>query len=148
MKAIKKILCPVDAYNFQPDAAEYAVTLATALDAEIVVLYVMEPVAPHNIGDGSPLPTIAEVEEAKQHADAKVAEIMPHFCGPCRNTGEVTSGSPADEIIWTAEKRPCDLIVMASHCRSLVCRAIHGSVTNKVLANTKTPVLVVYPEEK
>lgn len=146
MKPIKKIICPVDVYDFQPEAAEYALTLANALEAKIVVVYVMEPVPPRYI-EGYAFRMEAEEKKMQQNAEAKMAEVMSHFCSICQDKGEVVVGFAADKILQIAEERGGDMIVMASHCRSLVCRAVHGSVTSRVLANSKIPVLVVYPKE-
>lgn len=142
MSTIKKIICPVDVYEFQLEVAEYAMTLANALEARITVLYVLEPLPPRC------LPSVADEEEAKRKAEAKMAEVMTHFCRICQAEGEVVVGHAADKIIQIAEEHSGDMIIMASHCRTLVCRAIHGSVTNKVLANTKIPVLVIPPKEQ
>lgn len=147
MKTFKRIICPVDVYDFQWESAEYALSIATAFDAKISVVYVMEPVPLRYIGEVS-LPSFDEEKRLKQQAEAKMAEIMTHFCRICQDQGEVVIGDAADKILQIAEEHAGDLIVMASHCRTLVCRAIHGSVTNKVLANTKIPVLVVYPKKE
>lgn len=149
MKAIKKIICPVDVYDFDPEAVEYALTLGQALEAEISVIYVLEPVPPRYIGEGYSLPPdLEEQEKLKRKAGAKMAEVMSRFCDVCRSEGEVVVGNAADKIIQIAEECAGSMIVMASYCRTLVCRAIHGSVTSKVLANSKVPVLVVYPQEQ
>lgn len=147
MKTIETIICPVDVYDFQPEAAEYAIALATALDANITVLYVMEPIPPRYFGEGGPIPpSFAEEEAAKQRAEAKMAEtIAAHFCAICQDKGVVVFGRAADQIIRITEECSGDMIVMASHGRSLVGRVIHGSVTNKVLADAKVPVLVIPP---
>ncbi|SBW02888.1 conserved hypothetical protein [uncultured delta proteobacterium] len=147
MKPIKKIICPVDVYDFQPEAAEYALTLANALEAKILVVYVLEPVPPRYI-EGYAFRIEAEEKKMLQNAETKMAEVMSHFCSICQDKGEVVVGYAADKILEIAKDRDGDIIVMASHCRSLVCRAVHGSVTNQVLANSNIPVLVVYPEEK
>lgn len=153
MKTIKRIICPVDVYDFQPEAAEYAMTLANALEAKITVLYVMEPVSPHYYGEGyygegGPFSPFAEEKTAMQRAETKMEEIMTHFCNICQDKREVVLGQAADQIVRIAEEASADMIIMASHGRSAWGRAIHGSVTNKVLANTKKPVLVIYPKEK
>lgn len=154
MSMVNKILCPVDVYDFQPGTVEYAVALAAALNADIIVLYVIEPLPPYYYGEGyygesgnipSPL---AEEEAAKRNAKAKMAEIMTtYFCNVCQDKGEVVLGNPAEQIVSVAEESSVDMIVMASHGRSILGRVIHGSVTNKVLANTKIPVLVIPPKE-
>jgi nucleotide-binding universal stress UspA family protein len=58
------------------------------------------------------------------------------------DTLQVGDVPPYQAIIATATDRGCDLIVMASHGRSGLSALLLGSVTNKVLTYTKTPVLV------
>ena len=58
------------------------------------------------------------------------------------NTDYVTSNHPYEMIINAAEKKGCDLIMMASHGRSGVQGLLIGSETQKVLTHTKIPVLV------
>ncbi|MDL2209531.1 universal stress protein [Desulfovibrio sp. OttesenSCG-928-O18] len=146
MKIIKRIICPVDMYDFQPEAAEYATTLAEALGAKITVLYVMEPLPSQYYAEDGPIPpTFAEEEEAKRRAEAKMPEILSTFFNASVDKGIVVLGLAADQIIRVAEESSADMIIMASHGRSALGRVIHGSVTNKVLANTKIPVLVTKP---
>jgi nucleotide-binding universal stress UspA family protein len=55
----------------------------------------------------------------------------------------VQAGFPFVEILETAKKRRCDLIVMGSHGRRGFSRLLLGSVTSQVLARAGMPVLVV-----
>jgi nucleotide-binding universal stress UspA family protein len=57
-------------------------------------------------------------------------------------TFQVENGQPHQAIIAAAEDKGCDLIVMSSHGRSGLAMLLIGSVTNKVLTQAKTPVLV------
>src|SRR5438552_9397867 len=50
---------------------------------------------------------------------------------------------PARAIVGVARAEHADLIVMASHQRHGFNRWLHGSVTEDVLQNTSTPLLVV-----
>jgi nucleotide-binding universal stress UspA family protein len=50
--------------------------------------------------------------------------------------------SPHEVIIEVAQKRVCDLIMMASHGRRGVGAILLGSETQKVLTHSKIPVLV------
>jgi nucleotide-binding universal stress UspA family protein len=52
-------------------------------------------------------------------------------------------GHPDDIILQTADAEGCDLIVMASHGRRGVASLLLGSETQKVLARSRIPVLVV-----
>jgi nucleotide-binding universal stress UspA family protein len=47
-----------------------------------------------------------------------------------------------EAIIQAAHERSCDLIIMASHGRTGLSALLLGSVTSKVLANSKVPVVV------
>lgn len=148
LRTIKKILFPVDVYDFQPEAADYAMTLAKAFDAKISVLYVMEPLPPryHSEGGAIPLAFVEEEEEtALRRAEEKMAEILADCFNACADKSEVLLGQAAEQIGRIAEECSADIIVMASHGRSILGRVIYGSVTNKVLANTKVPVLVIQP---
>ncbi len=47
-----------------------------------------------------------------------------------------------DGIIAAARRKKCDVIFMASHGRSGLAKLVMGSVTQKVLAQSKIPVVV------
>ncbi|HJS41545.1 MAG TPA: universal stress protein, partial [Sphingomicrobium sp.] len=51
--------------------------------------------------------------------------------------------SPAQAIVRTAKLQGCDLIVIASHGRRGIRRALLGSQTSEVLVDTTIPVLVI-----
>ena len=62
----------------------------------------------------------------------------------------VTEGHPdkmadqvSDAVLRTARKHRCDLIVLASHGRRGLQRLLLGSETQKVLAGSTLPVLVL-----
>ncbi len=55
----------------------------------------------------------------------------------------VASDLPYQQIIATARKKRCDLIMMASHGRRGLSSLLLGSETAKVLLHSKIPVLVV-----
>jgi len=51
-------------------------------------------------------------------------------------------GTPHQGIIDIAKKKKCDVIFMATHGRGKLASLVIGSVTQKVLAQSKLPVLV------
>ena len=149
LKTIKRIICPIDVYDFQPEAAGYATMLANALGAKITVLYVMEPLPPRYYAEGGSIPpSFTEEEALMRKAEAEMGKILPKCFDSSVDKSEVVLGQAADKIIQTAEDSSADMIVMASHGRSILGRVIHGSVTNKVLAYTKIPVLVIQPSKE
>lgn len=60
------------------------------------------------------------------------------------DTEVAVSDHPYEAIIRVAEKRGCDLIMMASHGRHGAQALLLGSETHKVLTHTRIPVLVYH----
>lgn len=54
----------------------------------------------------------------------------------------VCESHPADEILEQSKKLDCDLIVMGTH-RKGVAYTFLGSVSKRVMSNSRIPVLVV-----
>jgi len=86
-------------------------------------------------------------ETVKQHKvqanrNLSVIEKAAKDAGvPCDTFCEI-SDYPYEMIVKVAEKRGCDLIMMASHGRRGVGALLLGSETQKVLTHSKIPVLV------
>jgi nucleotide-binding universal stress UspA family protein len=55
----------------------------------------------------------------------------------------VTSGSAHEAILRVADERDVSLIVMGTHGRSALARAILGSVADRVVRQAKVPVVLV-----
>ena len=53
-----------------------------------------------------------------------------------------TPARPYQGIVDAARKKKCDMILMSSHGRGELATLVLGSVTQKVLAHSKIPVLV------
>ena len=88
--------------------------------------------------------TLSFLEQVEKHAVSvlnRAADAAKQAGVPC-DTIQVENGRPYQAIIAAASDRGCDLIVMASHGRGGLSAVVLGSVTNKVLTHTKTPVLV------
>ena len=95
----------------------------------------------------------AALEELAKHAEQikkHAASVLNRAADAAKQAGvscdtiQVENEQPYQAIIATAADRGCDLIVMASHGRSGLSAVVLGSVTNKVLTHTKTPVLVCH----
>jgi nucleotide-binding universal stress UspA family protein len=61
---------------------------------------------------------------------------------------EATVGDPADEILSYVDENESDLVVIATHGRSGLDRLLLGSVTERVLRRSPSPVFVVKPDRK
>jgi len=140
----QRILVATDGSERSQRAVTAAVGLARALRASIVGCAAL-PVYPyHGLGgEGGAAEQSFQAQSAadgNRHLDdverAAVAAGVAF-------TRVIREGHPDDIILQAADAEGCDLIVMASHGRRGVTTLLLGSETQKVLARSTLPVLVV-----
>lgn len=82
----------------------------------------------------------------RDEAHAAVKAVAAEFAEwPAAVHELVLSGSPAAEIVTTAEQLPADLIVVASGSSGLTRTVLLGSVAQRVQHSAPCPVLVARP---
>ena len=85
----------------------------------------------------------------KQRANALAKDVLAPAARIARDAGldcetlAVNADQPWEGVLHAAHRRSCDLIVMASHGRRGLAKALLGSETQKVLTHSRIPVLVV-----
>lgn len=144
------ILVPVDGSELADRALDHAVKLAAALKARLSLVYVRMPYAPVVLPNlpypSSVLPSPETYEQAEAehaaHLLAKSAMRVHALDGECAML-HPENADAWKGILETAERESCDLICMASHGRGGLGSLILGSQTQKVLAHSTLPVLVV-----
>ncbi len=141
---IGKILCPVDFSDHSEHALRYAVAFASAYDAELEMLHVVElPFLPPYSVAGVPelrLPVEqiqTQCEELLGELTKRYGELHPKI------TGKVVMGTPFLEIIREAREGEFDLIVVGTHGRAGLKHVLIGSVAEKVVRKAPCPVLSV-----
>ncbi len=141
-KLYKKILIATDGSEYTKNAVDYGIDLAKNTGAKLHAVYVVDTAAFASIPMDAAWESMygllrQEGDEAiKIVADKASAEGLEVE----RNTIE---GHPAEEIIKYAEKNSISLIVMGTLGKSGLDRFLLGSVAEKVVRNSKIPVLVV-----
>lgn len=143
-----KILVPTDGSKLSDRAVKHAGKLASLAGARVQLLYVHEPYDESLAAELSPaVYTGRRKMEATLRARAKAlldkAARLVTDRGAVAGTTFVISPSPYEEILKTAKKEKCDLVVMASHGRRGLAGVILGSVAQKVLTHSRCPVLIV-----
>ena len=143
---LKVILVPVDGSSASRRAVAQALAFARKLRAEIVALHVITPFELTIYVN--PRPAIVTAAEFEKRATAisdrilstarKAAAAARVPCR-CRTAWDTVV---ADAILAAARNDRCGLIVMASHGRTGLQRMLLGSVTQKVLAKSRVPVLL------
>ena len=150
---LERILIAIDGSEHSKKAAEKAIEFAKLSGGKVIALYVADPstyFAPaEEMMKASRSFEIAddviknlqdaiqkEAGQATKYAEdaAKLADVPVEI--------KIVKGHPADEILKAANDT--DLVVMGSLGRTGVSRYLLGSVTDKVVRNSKTPVMIVY----
>ncbi len=138
----RHILIPTDGSELAERGVAQGVALAKSLGATVSVIFVVEPFSEMSGRFLEAVATYAELRREQATSALDQAANAAKTAGVSCETIQVESGYPHQAIIAAAENKGCDLIVMSSHGRSGLSALLIGSVTNKVLAHAKTPVLV------
>lgn len=145
----ERILIPTDGSEVAEAAIEQAIDLAEKYDAELHALYVVDiDAVAYSLGteqvDRLRQGKFDEMTEIKQKAEDATAFVNELAAEHGIDVIERHStGRPSQVIVDYVEDHDIDLVVMGSHGRSGVRRVLLGSVTEKTLRSTHTPVLVV-----
>ena len=153
---MKKILITLDYNPSAQKVAETGYRMGKAMNAEIILLHVIEDAVYYSSLEYSPImgfggfggfgmPNVSQIPD---EAALKSAAII--FLENTRthlkdeNIAVITEdGDSAECIVKVAEEMVVDVIVMGSHSRSGLEKILMGSVTEKVLNHSKIPVLII-----
>lgn len=135
-----KLLVPTDYSERSMRGVERAASLASALDAELLLLVNLNLPEQSHLEETSSIRPF-QLDEAAMNELHAVAERhapgVPH-------TAMVTHlESPAKAILAVADAEGVEMIVIASHGRSGLQRWVLGSVAERVARTSPVPVLIV-----
>ena len=139
--ALKNILFATDFSPAAEMALPYAIGLAKQYGAKVHGLHVRFP-ATYPIVGPEAMPQVIEAAEEQAKFEAKqlheMLETVPHEV-------TVTEGDLWPSLSEIVNKQNTDLIVMGTHGRKGVSRALLGSATEEVFRKASCPVLTVGP---
>ncbi len=141
----KHILVPVDGSETAQKAVDKAAGLARAFGSEVTAIYVIDPYPFTGLGSdfayGQAEYLSAASAEAKEATEAARATFAA--AGLTVHTRVVEAHAAWRGIIDTASAIGADLIVMGSHGRRGLEKAVLGSVAQRVLTHVHLPVFIV-----
>ena len=137
--SFKKILLAVDEEPVAAHATDIGMELARALNAEMALVYVID--TPVGYGSGE------LIASAEQEGKKLLSDFSERLAPKSSMLKFLQVGAPGAEIVKAAREWPADLIVIGSHGRSGMQRALLGSVAEAVMRHAPCPVLVVRAEE-
>jgi nucleotide-binding universal stress UspA family protein len=141
----RKVLIAVDSEPVAVHAADVGVELARSLNADVALIHVIDTVPAYGADTGISPGELAA--QARQDGKTLMAGFRERLSLQPSALEFVVSGSPPDEIVKAAREWPADLIVIGSHGRGGVQRALLGSVAEGVMRHALCPVLVIRAKE-
>ena len=139
----KNILVPLDGSKLSEAAIPVAASLAKTLNTPVTLLHIIEKDAPQEIHKDH---HITQADEASAYLEELAKRAFPvdvkvdwHV-----HTAAVKDVTASIVVHATTEFQP-DLIVMCTHGKSGVRELLFGSIAQQVVAQGKTPLLLIKP---
>lgn len=138
----KNILVPTDLTPEAEQALDYACELARSLGAKVHLLNVVgvPALGIPELGVALTATTIDEVVVANQ---TSLDDLLQRKCGALAGRAVVRTGDAQDAINQAAGELAADLIVMGTHGRRGLARALLGSIAESVVRTAPCAVLTV-----
>lgn len=144
MDALKIILVPTDFSAASERALDYALALASKLEAKVFLLHTYElPII--GFPDGTLVPSAEIVSRLLSEAERELAACVAKR----KESGAsivtlLRQGDAREAILVAAEEISADLVVMGTHGRRGITRALIGSVAEAIVRVASVPVLTVH----
>lgn len=155
---VQRILVPIDFSDFSVNACRYAIGLAEKLNAEIKLMHVYY----NPIVNSMPLTDTyyyqLNLDEVRREVELRAKSNMEKFYIDLKEKIErdnikgvkidyaLVRGIASEEIILESKQSKPDVIIIGTRGQGEKENDLIGSVTSKLVENTKVPVLVI-PED-
>jgi len=139
-KDFQKIVLPVDGSDSSTRAVKKALSLAKETSVDVIALHVMEFPYLGSAELSYTYPRIMKMRKREGNAVLEKVKKQGLKLGVHVKT-KLVEGIPDDQIIKEAKKD--ELIVMGCKGRTALSRILVGSVCEKVLHHSKSPVMVI-----
>jgi len=138
-----RILVPVDFSPSSEHALDYAVELAARLDATIHVLNVIG-IPTLGVPELGIAMTSSMIDGLVRDNQDAVDKLVAARKGKAKLAdGMLRTGDPRDTILQVAHEIGADLIVMGTHGRRGLTRALVGSVAEAIVRTSPIPVMTL-----
>lgn len=143
---LKKILIASDGSETSKNAARMGIDLAGRAGGQVLVVYVADVILLNQIGDfiifpGAKGKIKEKMKEQGQKAASTIEEMAKEAGVACEVI--VAEGDPGSELLRISQERGADMIVVGSIGKTGLNKFMLGSVAEKVVRNSKVPVLMV-----
>jgi nucleotide-binding universal stress UspA family protein len=145
---LKRILVPTDFSESARHALLYGTSFAREYEGELVLLHVVENLTVGYASDLFPVPMAEVFDEISGYAKAELAKLGAEVKEKGIAVRElVVQGKPSAEIVRVAREETADMIVLGTHGKGMLDKALFGSTAERVIRRAPCPVLTVGLEE-
>jgi nucleotide-binding universal stress UspA family protein len=155
---MKTILIALDYNPTAQKIAETGYELAQSMNAQTILMHVVADYTYYSSLDYSPIMGFDQFSnlgamqidsslELEKAANEYLEKTRTHL-GDTSIKTLVKDGDTGDAILEAAENLDADLIVLGSHSRRGLDKILMGSVAEKVLRHSKTPLFIIPISEK
>jgi nucleotide-binding universal stress UspA family protein len=139
-----RIVTPTDFSDCAQAAWALTQQVASAMASEVVLVHVF--VEPHLYGES--LLNVDHTARTIEEGRKWVAGELERWATAARDKGlavrtQILTGSPYQKVVDLAAEERADLVIMGTHGRGGVSRALLGSVADRVIRFAPCPVLIV-----
>ena len=143
---VKRILVPIDFSEHSKNALQYAIPFAKQFDAELLLVYIVEPtIYPADFSFGQVGIPSLEAEMREKGKESLKRLMKEQVADEVSARTIIHTGKPFLEIINVAREEKVDLIIIATHGHTGVEHILFGGTAEKVVRKAHCPVLVVRP---
>jgi nucleotide-binding universal stress UspA family protein len=145
---LQHVLVGLDGSPLAETILPYVTTVAKGVGADVTLLHVVH--VPEDLREGEHQQTLQPLlREAETRATQYLHQVAQRLAAVGLTVqSHVRVGEATTEILRTAQQEGKDLIALATHGRSGLQRWVYGSVAEKVLHTTHTPLLLIRPTEE
>ncbi|MCC6215990.1 MAG: universal stress protein [Polyangiaceae bacterium] len=151
MKQIESILVATDFSECSQLALRAACELGSKLGATVDVVHVWEMpafVAPDLVVASAGTDTETLLAHTRARADLAIGNLLKEAegAGLKLHHGRAEQGDPSETVVRLAEEGGYGLVVVGTHGRTGLARLFLGSVAEKIVRASRTPVLIIRAE--
>jgi nucleotide-binding universal stress UspA family protein len=142
---VRRILFPLDLSDFSTSIVPQVISLAEKFGAEIHIVAVVEPLDLSS----AIAPTPGRIDcNTREGAEQRLQMFeQESFVGYRNVERALLYGRPAEEILKYIAASAIDLVIIATHRKGGLERALLGSVADEVIRKSPVPVMSINPEE-
>jgi nucleotide-binding universal stress UspA family protein len=141
------LMVPLDGSEFGRHAIPWALAIAEPAGARVDLVHVLTPPYDIAVADGNRLILADSIDSQHAATEQRLGDLANRLSvgTEVRFSSAVIEGHTADALLRYADENAIDLIVMTTHGRSGLARAVLGSISDQVVRRSRRPVLLARP---